>query len=70
MSIMFKIPPKNYKDVYEDVVEEFLTKVFPQSDNILSRVDPQYLLKDTRNDYFRPDCRGIVLRKVCLPYSY
>lgn len=70
MYIAFKTPTKNYKDAYEDVDEEFSTEVFPQSDNILPHVDPQDLIKESRNDYLCPDCRGIVISKVCIPYSY
>nr|KAJ0205472.1 hypothetical protein LSAT_V11C500242210 [Lactuca sativa] len=42
------------------------------SDNILPRVDPEDLLKESQNDYFRPDCRAnekVVVRKsaCCKP---
>ncbi|XP_052627521.1 uncharacterized protein LOC128134120 [Lactuca sativa] len=46
-------PPKNYKDTYEDVDEEFST-IVPHNDNILPHVDTLDLQKE--NDYFRNDC--------------
>lgn len=63
MSIVFKTPPKNYKDTYEDVDEEFST-IVPHNDNILPRVDTLDLQKE--NDYFRNDCHGILIRTVCV----
>ncbi|KAL4565709.1 hypothetical protein LXL04_029812 [Taraxacum kok-saghyz] len=54
-------PPKNYRDAYDDVDEEFSTTVCPKHDNILPRLHPVYLHKE--NDYFRTDCQGIVIRK-------
>nr|KAJ0219738.1 hypothetical protein LSAT_V11C200065750 [Lactuca sativa] len=59
MSIVFNMPPNNYRDTYEDVDEEFST-IVPQNDNILPRVDTLELQKE--NDYFRTDCHGIVIR--------
>nr|KAJ0202547.1 hypothetical protein LSAT_V11C500241900 [Lactuca sativa] len=55
-------PPKNYRDTYEDVDEEF-SIVVPQNDNILSRVYTIDLQKE--NDYFRTDCHGILIRTIC-----
>ncbi|KAL7606864.1 hypothetical protein Lser_V15G17886 [Lactuca serriola] len=52
MSIVFKTPPKNYKDTYEDVDEEF-SIIVPHNDNILPRVDTLDLQKE--NDYFHND---------------
>lgn len=63
-SIVFMTPPKNYRDAYADVDEEFSTVVLPQNDNILPRVDPLDLGKESRDDYFRTDCRGITVRKA------
>ncbi|KAL4590523.1 hypothetical protein LXL04_003455 [Taraxacum kok-saghyz] len=39
-SIVFKSPPKNYRDAYDDVDEEFSTTVCPKNDNILPRLHP------------------------------
>ena len=55
---------KNYKDTYDNVDEEFSTVLFPHNDNIMPRVDPLDLRKESRNDYFRTDCPGIVIHKV------
>lgn len=52
MSIIFMTPPKNYRDAYDDVNEEFSTIILPQNDNILPAVDPLDLGKESRNDYF------------------
>lgn len=68
LSIVFMTPAKNYRDEYDEADEEFSTVVIPHNDNILPRVDPLDLLKESRNDYFRTDCKGIVIRKVCLSY--
>ncbi|XP_026441128.1 uncharacterized protein LOC113340137 [Papaver somniferum] len=62
-SIVFVVPPKNYRDAYNDGNdEEFRTVIFSRNDNILSAVDPQDLGKESRNDYFRTDCRGLLIR--------
>ncbi|GJZ68034.1 reverse transcriptase domain-containing protein [Tanacetum coccineum] len=37
--IVFKTPPKNYKDMYDEVDEEFSTVIHQHNDNILPRVD-------------------------------
>ena len=64
MSVVFKTPSRNYRDVYDDVDEEFSTVVSPTIDNIMPRLDPVDLNKE--NDYFRTDCQGIIIRnKVC-----
>ncbi|KAI3757572.1 hypothetical protein L6452_05113 [Arctium lappa] len=52
-------PSKNYRDAYDDVDEEFSTVILPQDDNIMPRVDPLDLGKESRDDYFRTDCRDI-----------
>ncbi|KAI3677833.1 hypothetical protein L6452_37103 [Arctium lappa] len=44
-------------DAYDDVDEEFSTVILPQNDNIMPRVDPLDLGKESRDDYFRTDCR-------------
>jgi hypothetical protein len=66
MSIVLKAPPKNYRDVYVDVDEEFSTVIIPQNDNKMPSVDPLDLGKESRNDYFRTDCRDTVIRKVLI----
>ncbi|GJU45402.1 hypothetical protein Tco_1202668 [Tanacetum coccineum] len=43
LSIIFKTPPKNYKDTYDEVDEEFSTVIYQHNDNILPRVDRRYL---------------------------
>lgn len=75
MSIVFKTPSKNYRQAYQDADdqdedddhddEEFSTVVSPSNDNVLPKVDPLDLGKESRNDYFRKDCPGIVIRPVC-----
>ncbi|XP_022039410.1 uncharacterized protein LOC110942026 [Helianthus annuus] len=64
MSIVFMTPPKNYRDSYDDVDEEFSTVIFPHNDNILPRVDPLDMGNESRDDYYRTDCNGIVLRNA------
>lgn len=61
-SIVFVTPPKNYRDD-DGNDEEFSTVIFSANDNILPSVDPQDLGKESRNDYFRTDCRGLLIRK-------
>nr|KAJ0194071.1 hypothetical protein LSAT_V11C800415350 [Lactuca sativa] len=51
-------------DTYDDVDEEFSSVLFPHIDNTLPRVDPLDLRKESRNDYFRTDCSGIVIHKA------
>lgn len=63
LSIVFKTPPKNYRDTYDEVDEEFSTVIHPHNDNILPRVDRRDLGNESRNDYYRTDCGGIVIRK-------
>ncbi|XP_026418274.1 uncharacterized protein LOC113313694 isoform X1 [Papaver somniferum] len=56
-SIVFVVPPKTYRDAYDDGNdEEFSTVIFSGNENILPAVDPQDLGKESRNDYFRTDC--------------
>nr|GEZ87433.1 hypothetical protein [Tanacetum cinerariifolium] len=43
-----KTPPKNYKDTYDEVDEEFSTIIHQHNDNILPRVDQRDL--DSSND--------------------
>nr|GEX28502.1 hypothetical protein [Tanacetum cinerariifolium] len=45
-SIVFKTPPKNYKDTYDEVDEEFSTVIHQRNDNILPRVNQRDLGKD------------------------
>ncbi|XP_026459726.1 uncharacterized protein LOC113360430 [Papaver somniferum] len=61
-SIVFVTPPKNYRDD-DGNDKEFSTVIFSANDNILPSVDPQDLGKESRNDYFRTDCRGLLIRK-------
>ncbi|GJR65714.1 hypothetical protein Tco_0011779 [Tanacetum coccineum] len=63
LSIVFKTPPKNYKDTYDEVDEEFSTVIHQHNDNILPRVDRRDLGNESRNDYYRTDCGGVVIRK-------
>ncbi|KAD4385699.1 hypothetical protein E3N88_25868 [Mikania micrantha] len=63
LSIVFKTPTKNYRDAYDEVDEEFSTVIHPHNDNILPRVDRRDLGNESRNDYYRTDCGGIVIRK-------
>ncbi|KAD3641055.1 hypothetical protein E3N88_30278 [Mikania micrantha] len=53
----------NYRDAYDEVDEEFSTVIHPHNDNILPRVDRRDLGNESRNDYYRTDCGGIVIRK-------
>ena len=57
-------PSKNYRDAYDDVDAEFSTIIFSQNDNILPRVDPLDLGKESWDDYFRTDYRGITVHKA------
>nr|GEW27228.1 hypothetical protein [Tanacetum cinerariifolium] len=54
LSIVFKTPPKNYKDMYDEVDEEFSTVIHSHNDNILPRVDRRNLgnnkVKDDKID--------------------
>jgi hypothetical protein len=63
-SIVFNMPPRNYRDSYNDVNEEFSTLILPYNDNVLPPVDPLDLGNESRDDYFRKDCKGIVIRNV------
>ncbi|GKC15978.1 hypothetical protein Tco_1012760 [Tanacetum coccineum] len=47
LSIVFKTPPKNYKDMYDEVDEEFSTVIHQHNDNILPRVDQRDLGKES-----------------------
>ncbi|GKA24444.1 putative reverse transcriptase domain-containing protein [Tanacetum coccineum] len=61
--VVFKTPPKNYKDMYDEVDDEFSTVIHQHNDNILPRVDRCDLGNELRNDYYRTDCGGVVIRK-------
>ncbi|GKA55046.1 hypothetical protein Tco_0753995 [Tanacetum coccineum] len=63
LSIVFKTHPKNYKDTYDEVDEEFSTVIHQHNDNILPRVDRRDLGNESRNGYYRTDCGGVVIRK-------
>ncbi|GKD51627.1 putative transposon, En/Spm-like protein, partial [Tanacetum coccineum] len=62
-SIVFKTPPKNYKDTYDEVNEEFSIVIHHRNDNILPCVNRRDLGNESRDDYYRTDCRGVVIRK-------
>lgn len=64
LSIVLMTPPKNYRNLYDDVNEDFSTVIFPHNDNILPPVDPRDLGNEPRDDYFRQDCKGIIIRNV------
>ncbi|GJV76577.1 putative transposase-associated domain-containing protein [Tanacetum coccineum] len=61
LSIVFKTPPKNYKDTYDEVNEEFSTVIYQRNDNILPRVNQRDLGNESRDDYYRTDCREIIV---------
>ncbi|GKD96784.1 putative transposase-associated domain-containing protein [Tanacetum coccineum] len=63
LSIVFKTPPKNYKDTYDEVDEEFSTVIHQRNDNILPCVNRRDLGNESRDDYYRTDCGGVVIRK-------
>ncbi|GJR89338.1 putative transposase-associated domain-containing protein [Tanacetum coccineum] len=56
LSIIFKTPPKNYKDTYDEVDEEFSTVIHHRNDNVLPLVDRRDLANESRDDYYRKDC--------------
>ncbi|GJW29842.1 putative reverse transcriptase domain-containing protein [Tanacetum coccineum] len=56
LSIVFKTPPKNYKDTYDEVDEEFSTVIHHRNDNVLPLVDQRDLANESRDDYYRKDC--------------
>ncbi|GKC16228.1 reverse transcriptase domain-containing protein, partial [Tanacetum coccineum] len=57
------IPPKNYKDTYDEVDEEFSTVIHHRNDNVLPLVDRRDLANESRDDYYQKDCGGVVIRK-------
>ncbi|GKA63338.1 hypothetical protein Tco_0762944, partial [Tanacetum coccineum] len=61
LSMVFKVPPKNYKDMYDEVDEEFSTVNHQYNDNILPHVDRRDLGNESRNDYYRTDCGEIIV---------
>ncbi|GJR72740.1 putative transposon, En/Spm-like protein [Tanacetum coccineum] len=70
LSIVFKTPPKNYKDTYDEVDEEFSTVIHHRNDNVLPLVDRRDLANESRDDYYRKDCGGVVIRKSKLDKYY
>ncbi|GJU48207.1 putative transposase-associated domain-containing protein [Tanacetum coccineum] len=58
-----KTPPKNYKDTYDEVDEEFSTVIHHRNDNVLPLVDRRDWANESRDDYYRKDCGGVVIRK-------
>ncbi|GJX33692.1 putative reverse transcriptase domain-containing protein [Tanacetum coccineum] len=61
LSIIFKTPPKNYKDTYDEVDEEFSTVIHQRNDNILPHVNQRDLGNESRDDYYRTDCGEIIV---------
>ncbi|GJV65427.1 hypothetical protein Tco_1476255 [Tanacetum coccineum] len=59
-------PPKNYKDTYDEVDEEFSTVIHHRNDNVLPLVDRRDLANESRDDYYRKDCRDIEKDKACM----
>nr|GEZ66007.1 hypothetical protein [Tanacetum cinerariifolium] len=58
-----RTPPKNYKDMYNEVDEEFSTVIHPRNDNILPCVNRRDLGNESRDGYYRTNCGGVVIRK-------
>ncbi|GJU61408.1 retrovirus-related pol polyprotein from transposon TNT 1-94, partial [Tanacetum coccineum] len=48
-------PPKNYKDTYDEVDEEFSTVIHHRNDNILPLIDRRDLANKSRYDYYQKD---------------
>ncbi|GKA37701.1 helitron helicase-like domain-containing protein [Tanacetum coccineum] len=65
-----KTPPKNYKDTYDEVDEEFSTVIHHRNDNVLPLVDRRDLANESRDDYYRKDCGGVVIRNSKLDKYY
>ena len=63
MSIVLRAPPKNYKDTYDDVDEDFSTVIHPQNDYILPPVHQSDLGKESQNDYYRVNVAATVVVK-------
>ncbi|GJR08610.1 hypothetical protein Tco_0791262 [Tanacetum coccineum] len=61
LSIVFKTPPKNYIDTYDEVDEEFSTVIHQRNDNILPCVNQRDLGNESRDDYYRTDYGGVVI---------
>ncbi|GJU59619.1 putative transposase-associated domain-containing protein [Tanacetum coccineum] len=53
----------NYKDTYDEVDEEFSTVIHYRNDNVLPLIDRRNLANESRDDYYRKDCGGVVIRK-------
>ncbi|GJX14287.1 putative transposon, En/Spm-like protein [Tanacetum coccineum] len=47
LTIVFKTPPKNYKDTYDEVDEEFSTVIHHRNDNVLPLVDRRNLANES-----------------------
>ncbi|GJZ49321.1 reverse transcriptase domain-containing protein [Tanacetum coccineum] len=60
LPIVFKTPPKNYKDTYDEVDAEFSIVIYHRNDNVLPLVDQRDLDNESRDDYYRKDC-GVVI---------
>ncbi|GKE45104.1 putative transposase-associated domain-containing protein [Tanacetum coccineum] len=70
LSIIFKTPPKNYKDTYDEVNEEFSTVIHQRNDNILPCVNRCGLGNESLDDYYRTDCGGVVIQKSNLHIAF
>ncbi|GJW09320.1 hypothetical protein Tco_1575147 [Tanacetum coccineum] len=55
LSLSLRQPPKNYKDIYNEVDEEFSTVIHHRNDNVLPLVDQRDLANESRDDYYRKD---------------
>nr|GEV77319.1 hypothetical protein [Tanacetum cinerariifolium] len=55
LSIVFKTPPKNYKDTYDEIDEEFSTVIQQRNDNIFPHVNQRDLGNESQDNYYRTD---------------
>ncbi|GJX49053.1 putative reverse transcriptase domain-containing protein [Tanacetum coccineum] len=69
LSIVFKTPPKNYKDTYDEVDEEFSTVIHHRNDNVLPLVDRRDLANESRDDYYRKDCGVVMSADSAITYT-
>ncbi|GJV26242.1 putative transposase-associated domain-containing protein [Tanacetum coccineum] len=61
LTIVFKTPPKNYKDTYDEVDEEFSTVIHHRNDNVLPLVDRRFNESDVK-----PSWKDIEKAKACM----
>ncbi|GKD22422.1 putative transposon, En/Spm-like protein [Tanacetum coccineum] len=64
-----KTPPKNYKDTYDEVDEEFSTVIHQRNDNILPCVNRRDLGNESRDDYYQTDYGACTLH-LQLAYAH